>query len=744
VARLLRVAALYALVGAASFLLLRGTGWAAPVWPAAGIAFAFVFDAGAALLPGVALGCFLLSLPVYRLAGLPLAAAAAVSLVVAAAVALQAQVGAQLVRRRLGPRPQLERAGEILTFMTLAGPLPCLIAASVGVLTLSAAGLLTPAELDRAWLGWWVGDGIGVIVFAPLALMTLPNQAEVWRGRRLTVAVPSLLLLTLALAAFLYTASLQRRELDQRLNRRADLALEVLRRNLSSHEEALQGIRSVFEATGALTPDQFARFTASSLRRLQGLHAVSWNPLVRGEDLAGFERDQRRLPGFGAFRVTERDASGSPVPARPRPWHVPVALIEPAGPNRAALGFDIRTDPVRAEAIAAALAGGVHRATAPIQLVQEQERQKGMLLLLPVRQPRGFAVGVYRLGDLLSSTFEEGSWEGFRFVLMDRTPGSPPEELARFPPGGEPQDASVWSDPAVVSRTLDEGGRLWQLELHTLPALPGKGGITGSPLLRLGGLLISGLLEGFLLLTTGTERQRQRDLEQKLRTSLTAAAVAHEIKQPLARMLFLARTLQTALRRPGGQPAVGDLAIAAEGIRSDARRVSRTIDSIRDILGNVVSSLALLDIAEPVRGALLVMKADLARHDIDLRTRGLERPRLIEGDRDQLQLVIINLIRNAIEATGPGGKIELIARQDRFGVELEVSDDGPGFPADVRDPESLFLNSSKAEGTGIGLFVVRCAVENHRGSVRLGRSGLGGAAVVLRFPPVPPSRQLRR
>jgi len=741
--RLLRVAALYALVGAVSFVVLRGTGWAAPVWPAAGIAFAFAFDAGAPVLPGVALGCFLLSLPVYRLAGLSLPAAALVALIIAAAVTVQTHVGAQLVRRRLGPRPQLERPGEILTFMLLAGPAPCLIAASVGVLTLFGAGLLTPAELGRAWLGWWVGDGIGVIVFAPLTLMALADQAEVWRGRRLTVAVPSLLVLALALTAFLVSASLERRDLDQRLNRRADLALEVLRRNLGSHEEALQGIRSVFEATEGLSPGQFARFTDSSLSRLRGLHAVSWNPIVPGGDLAAFERDMRRQPGFESFRVTERDGSGRTVPVRPRPFHVPVALIEPAAENRAALGFDIEADPVRAEAIAASMASGEQRATAPITLIQEQGRQKGVLLLLPVRQPPGFAVGVYRLGDLLAATFDDGSWSGFQFVLMDRTPGSPPQELARFPLKGESEKPSVWNDPPVVVRSLKEGGRAWHLELHPTDPLPGGGG-PASPLLPLGGLLISGLLEGFLLLTTGTERQHQRELEQKLRTSLTAAAVAHEIKQPLARMLFLARTIQTGLGRSGGQGAGNELAMAARGIRSDARRVSRTIDSIRDILSNVVSAPALLDLVEPVRGALLVMKADLAGREIELRTEGLDRPHLIEGDRDQLQLVIINLIRNAVEATGRGGTVELTVRQDRYGVELEVDDDGPGFPADTRDPESLFLRSSKTEGTGIGLFVVRCAMENHRGSIRLGRSAQGGAAVVLRFPPVPRSRRGQR
>ncbi|MEB3321848.1 MAG: CHASE domain-containing protein [Synechococcaceae cyanobacterium] len=734
----LPVALLYLGVGGLTFLLLSGTGWSAPLWPAAGIAFAFVFAEGPGALAGVALGSLLLNLLVYGRAGLPPAAVVGVSLVIAAAITLQAWAGALAVRATLGARPALHRGGEILRFMLLPGPLACLIASTLGVLTLLQAGAIAADQASRAWLTWWVGDAVGVIVFAPLTLMALPSQAPRWSGRRVAVAVPSLLVLALTLAAFLYTASLERRELELRLARRGDEALARLQRNLAAHGEALHGIRSLLEATGGVSRTQFRQFTAGSLERLQGLQALSWNPLLSGADLAGFERAVQR-EGLPGFRVTERAAGGALVPVRPGPRHVPVAAIEPLAANRAALGFDIATDPIRRRALERALQTGLPQATAPIRLVQESGSQQGVLVVLPVPgdPSPGFAVGVYRLGDLLADTYAGGSWDLFRLRLLDRSEGDRPLELARFPRAGSVSAPSAWSVLPTVRRGVPWAGRRWELELQPTSAYLADARSASAPGLLLGGLLLSGLLEGFLLLTTGLERESQRELEQKLRTGLRAAAVAHEIKQPLATLLLQARALTAALdrREPRGEEAGRDsLRQAVEAIGREARRVSHTIDRMRDILGSVVSRPEPIDLAEAIRGALLVARLDLTRRGIRVLSEGLEEPLRVMGDRGQLQVVLLNLIRNACEAMGSGGTLRIRAHGDPRTVEVAVEDDGPGFPAGITSIDQVLLASAKPEGTGIGLFVVGCAMRNHEGSVHLGRSELGGARVTLRLP----------
>ncbi len=234
--------------------------------------------------------------------------------------------------------------------------------------------------------------------------------------------------------------------------------------------------------------------------------------------------------------------------------------------------------------------------------------------------------------------------------------------------------------------------------------------------------------------------EEKAELERKLRTSLAAAAVAHEIKQPLTALLYEAAWLEAELKRPalpsaGGQESGAQPLIeAAESVSRQAREVSITVEKIRDVLRNVASQLAPIDLTDPIYGALLLAKADLTRYRIQLETQGLEEPVTVLGDREQLQLVVHNLIRNAIEATGADGHLRLALHRQAKAVELEVADDGPGFPQGPVDLDGLLMASSKSEGLGIGLYVVRCAVDNHNGSLEIGRSGLGGASVRLRFP----------
>jgi signal transduction histidine kinase len=738
----LLMAALYVLVGGLSFGLLRTTGWVDPVWPAAGIAVGMLITAQPGRRAGIAIGSFLLSLPIQLLGGLSLPAGVLVSAGVSLAATVQAQVGAHLVRQRLGPRPPLQRSGEILRFMVLAGPLACLIGASLDVLLRHSAGLLTPAEVPAFWVSWWAGDSIGVIVFAPLTLMALPSQRDLWQGRRRAVALPSLVVLVMFLVAFLHARSIERREALLRINQRADLAVESLRRTLTAHNEALYGLQSLIRATGEPSPDQFSHYTSSHLMRLEGLQALSWNPLVPDHDRNAFEARQRRLPGREGFRITEKDGQGTLVPARRRPTSVPVTLIEPLRPNRAALGYDISSDPIRNAAIRAALATGTPKATSPIKLVQERGVQKGVLLILPIDEPRGFVVGVYRLGDLLENSFRDPVWGGFQLRLLESRAGGEPSELARVPSDADSIASAAGSDLPILRRPIDVGGQEWLLEVQKKPSFQtvfGGGRAAWIPLL---GLLVCAPLEGFLLLTSGTERLRQRNLQRKLRTSLTAAAKAHEIKQPLARLLLQARAIQKLESNqhdshPSDEALSGEaLAALAEGIVRDARQVSVAIDGIRNLLTNEERELEPMTLNEPVQTALLLLNVELEQHDIQIEIRGLERPHRIQGDPVELQLMLINLLRNAMAATGSGGRIRIALNDTPFGVELEVEDDGPGFPKEVERIEDLFLTSHRPEGTGIGLFLVNCAVENHRASIHLARCPLGGAGISIRFPPV--------
>jgi CHASE1-domain containing sensor protein len=614
------------------------------------------------------------------------------------------------------------------------------------------AGALPHATEGLAWLISWVGDSIGLIVFAPLTLMFLPGQADAWQGRRWKLAIPSLLVTALTLAWFLQTVDLEKRQSQIQLEQRANQAKSALERNLARNQDVLEGIRSLFDAIGYVSRQEFARFTLNRLKHIAGLEALSWNPLLRSEQLDGFVRHQREEEGLPNYRIVEKTPGGALHPVRPRASHVVVAYIEPLEPNRSALGFDIQSSTARAKAIELARKSGAAQATAPIMLVQAATTQKGILLLLPVFEAgdlegddtlplhgklRGFAVGVYRIGNLLVDTLNGSDWEDLNMRLFDVTSSDATVELARYPTS-RPDEKHLLATEIlpVVRRSLVFAGRFWELEVHATASFLTSLGPSNVPRLLLRGLFLSGLLESFLLLVSGLERQQKLDLEGKLRTSLTAAAVSHEIKQPLTTMLFHAATIETILKDDRPVVSREDLLAAVRGMSSDARRVSITIEKIRDVLANVESNLTPINVVEPIQAALLLAKADLAFRRTRVETTGLEQDQGVLGDREQLQLVILNLLRNSMEATGNGGTVRISLRRSTHWVDLVVADDGPGFALEPVDLDRLLMASTKKQGAGIGLYVVRCVMENHKGKLEIGRSSLGGAKVRLRFPPL--------
>lgn len=240
------------------------------------------------------------------------------------------------------------------------------------------------------------------------------------------------------------------------------------------------------------------------------------------------------------------------------------------------------------------------------------------------------------------------------------------------------------------------------------------------------------------------ERQHQRDadnlrlLREKLHSSLEAAAIAHEINQPLSVLLLSSQLLLEQATSRSGTALPAPWRQQLQSIRDQAERVVITIEAMRALLRNVQTEPQQVDLREVARSAVLHARSAErdagAAIDDDALTLRLE-PAWVLGDAVQLQLAVVNVLRNALQATSgltgraPWVGIDLTHQDDHWC--LSVSDNGPGFPADL-EAEPL-LRSSKPGGSGLGLFVVRTTVHNHSGQLELGRSGQGGACVRIRL-----------
>ena len=245
-------------------------------------------------------------------------------------------------------------------------------------------------------------------------------------------------------------------------------------------------------------------------------------------------------------------------------------------------------------------------------------------------------------------------------------------------------------------------------------------------------------------------KERQRlELEGKLRTSLTAAAVAHEINQPLSAILINAQMLQSQLQALPESDALQLMKPLLTLQVEEANRIVATIEKMRMLLRNVQTDHERVDLCEVVASVQLYLRSLLSHHGVTLKASGLDEPQWLLGDAAQLQIAIANLIRNAVEAVDqaavPQPQVRLTLErlpperhaepQQPGWLVLRVADNGPGFGN--LQLEQLPLTSTKPQGSGIGLFVARTTAQNHGGSLELQRSeALGGAEVVLRLPAV--------
>lgn len=230
------------------------------------------------------------------------------------------------------------------------------------------------------------------------------------------------------------------------------------------------------------------------------------------------------------------------------------------------------------------------------------------------------------------------------------------------------------------------------------------------------------------------EQTHRLQLEQKLRSSLTAAATAHEIKQPLSRILL---ATQLTLKRYRQQSLdATEMLPYLENMLTDSQALVDTIDRMRLLLRNVRSTQHDASLAAVIQSALLYSRPLLEQEGVVVHSLSFDEDVHVVFDAVQIQTAVINLIRNAVEAVS-----QLPANRRRIMISMAsaadtcrivVEDSGPGMPDDQL--ASAPLTTTKPAGTGLGLYLARTAMENHGGRVEIDRSRLGGAEVCLVFP----------
>ncbi len=485
----------YVLLGALGLLL----GSPSPVFPSAGLALAALLWFGNRALIGIWVGALVLNLGLHWLGEPWLGDGSTLTLVAIAATiatgaSLQAWWGGWLVRRWQGEAWRaLAREQDTLRFLLLGGVLAGLVSASVGTVGLGAFGQIGDTAFAYTWWTWYVGDVIGILVFAPLTLALLERRDPLWRDRRRRILLPLLITLALAVMAFHGAGQWEVQERQARLAQVGEAIARDLDNRLHTHREVLSALRHFIEAKPDLSFAAFEHFTRATLADNPDLLALSFNPLVRAAEREAFEARMNQQVPTGHFQILEQDVERRPIPAGMRPEYAPVTYIMPWEPHQAVLGFDNFSEPVRRAATERASNHRRLAVAAPIYLVQEEVRRIGMLEILPVEdhqatdaagRPRllGFVVGVVRIDQLITLATQGKIPAGLQLQL---TEAEIPATSARQPPLAEAEaeeDVIYRPDdfprPSGASRHpgdqwrghLRVGDRGWTLTLSATPA----------------------------------------------------------------------------------------------------------------------------------------------------------------------------------------------------------------------------------------------------------------------------------
>lgn len=231
-------------------------------------------------------------------------------------------------------------------------------------------------------------------------------------------------------------------------------------------------------------------------------------------------------------------------------------------------------------------------------------------------------------------------------------------------------------------------------------------------------------------------RERLASLERMGAISQLCAMIAHELKQPMGAVLnFLA-----VLRMRCGESIKDDPVAqrAMEGAQNEARRMAEIVDRVRGYAKRQRRTPEPVDLARTIDEALSHLKPGpktTVRREVAPNV-------FVAGDPLELELLVLNLVKNAVQALDAveGGTVTVtLARTDEFGAVLRVTDDGPTLSDEIFAKLLKVSESVKEGGLGLGLAIVRNIVDEHGATLTIERLPERGLAVTVRFDTLNPN-----
>jgi signal transduction histidine kinase len=245
---------------------------------------------------------------------------------------------------------------------------------------------------------------------------------------------------------------------------------------------------------------------------------------------------------------------------------------------------------------------------------------------------------------------------------------------------------------------------------------------------------LAGTLEEMLRSLDAARSEREAAMRKQREF---VADASHELRTPLTSIVANLELLQASLEDPGREE---ERSVVDSALRS-SNRMSRLVSDLlllaRADAGRPGARTA-CDLAEIAGNAAAEVAPTVGERELRIEN---DRPLRVDGNPDELHRMVLNLLDNAVRHTPPGSRIELRLSAAGRDAVVEVGDDGPGIPEDLR--EEVFdrfvrgegpADTARASGSGLGLAIVRAVASSHGGSAEVIESESGGALFRVRIP----------
>ncbi len=609
------LAVLYFVTGKLGLLMAVPPGYATAVWPPSGVSLSGLLIFGVKYWPSIWLGSFLVNI----WTTMDLTNAGTIfhsfipAIIIGLGAALQALLGAILIKRTLGETITLIRERDVFNFLILGGPVSCLVNATIGVTTLVLIGAIKLQSALFSWWTWWVGDSIGVLIFAPILMIFLAQPKEVWHKRKMTVAIPMLVMFSLMVILFVFMKRSEDNRIREEFYSQSQLVSNQISNQVQRYINTLYSLRSFYTTTETVSRSQFKNFVATALERHPAIQALEWDPKVTREGRADFERAIKE-DGFPDFAIKEMDTHGGIVHSVDRDLYFPITFAEPFSNNNKVLGFDFMSEQSRETALDIALKTGTLAVTKPISLIQGPAGVIAFMAVYENNKPiftehdriqnvKGFVVEVLKIEEVVLSAIDNLGNRDFVLNIFDLDPIEGRLNIFAHDLSQDDEATALKFDRSGARKmrwqtSINIGGRQWHVETYPTADYFIAQQNWSIWFILAAGLLFVGFLGGFLIVMSGRESvvrqmvdERTTELKQVNKKLVREIDRKEELAQSLStRNKELEEAKQVALNiAKDAQLAHANAVEAEERFRMIVEGVKDYAIYLLDVNGNIMT-----------------------------------------------------------------------------------------------------------------------------------------------------------